>query len=632
MSQSQSAETGESAANPTRRKFIKGVTIGTGAATIGGVSTQTRLSPVQNSEALVPALAAVGLVGIAAGGVAIYSYDRFVNDPTQDVDENDPLENQAYSQALSNEGAFAQRRDNIGKDNRTKRFEDSLWSEVRAAGVRAFENGENASTALNNAVQRMEEVLNNRLVNIIRAWNAEMGSAQSVLQLKFENNLSNVQASGSDSLVDLEFEDTDSISDSDPSTYSTKVKNGFGGWVAEMDTVLRGSETVELWFQTYDGGTDGTVGSVLESITLEDGTSGSQLCMGPTRVSVDDPASDSSALLIDPWPYGTALDDTFTTYDTVRTDAETYLNNLETEYEKGTVEPSSVLTGRELMEEQGYVDENGELTEEYEGATDEERLAAESIASGMGAPDDAGVRARVNHASLSSERTGNLFIDFTGDGGSLSVGEIPASDYNYAIMGVTYDDGSFGVETLESEADDGTAQPIEVLEVIGAQERDFSYTDEEITVGAGGDVVIYEGTDPPEELANPSEYAGYQVDIETADSTETVDLSEITESGSQYIASTSLSEGTTVESITFRAPVNYEDIGGYDEGDTTVDLERLKEQQEIIENQQEQLEKLQNQATGGGGGFLPDVSVDSNSTIIAVVAVILVAFGLLGNN
>jgi hypothetical protein len=199
-------------------------------------------------------------------------------------------------------------------------------------------------------------------------------------------------------------------------------------------------------------------------------------------------------------------------------------------------------------------------------------------------------------------------------------------------MGVTYDDGSFGVETLESEANDGTAQPIEVLEVIGAEERDFSYTDEEITVGSGGDVVVYEGTDPPEELANPSEYEGFQVDIETADSTATVDLSEITESGSQYIASTSLSEGTTVESITFRAPVNYEDIGGYDEGDTTVDLERLKEQQETIENQQEQLEKLQNQGTGGGGGFLPDVSVDSNSTIIAVVAVILVAFGLLGNN
>jgi hypothetical protein len=96
-------------------------------------------------------------------------------------------------------------------------------------------------------------------------------------------------------------------------------------------------------------------------------------------------------------------------------------------------------------------------------------------------------------------------------------------------MGVTYDDGSFGVEALESEANDGTAQPIEVLEVIGAEERDFSYTDEEITVGSGGDVVVYEGTDPPEELANPSEYEGFQVDIETADSTATVDLSEIAE-------------------------------------------------------------------------------------------------------
>jgi len=77
--------------------------------------------------------------------------------------------------------------------------------------------------------------------------------------------------------------------------------------------------------------------------------------------------------------------------------------------------------------------------------------------------------------------------------------------------------------------------------------------------------------------------------------------------------------------------VSYEEYSSYSSGDTTVDLQRLQEQEDVISRQQKQIEALQNQG-GGGGGFLPDVSVDSNSTIIAAVAVILVAFGLLGNN
>ena len=87
------------------------------------------------------------------------------------------------------------------------------------------------------------------------------------------------------------------------------------------------------------------------------------------------------------------------------------------------------------------------------------------------------------------------------------------------------------------------------------------------------------------------------------------------------------SDGNEVDSATFEQSGEPQDDSNYITQEEWDDLEQ--QNQELIEK----YEESQNDGSlGGGGGFLSDIGTDSNSTIIAAVAVVLVAFGLLGNN
>lgn len=262
---------------------------------------------------------------------------------------------------------------------------------------------------------------------------------------------------------------------------------------------------------------------------------------------VDDPEGDGDSYWAhEPWHYKEGIEDYWTLYQSVFDGAESFLNDLEAEWEQGRVDPSQVLTGRELLREQGYIGEDGEITDEFLDAHQGERLAAESIAAGIGVPDDDDLMVRIEHADLDDETDGRLFIRFAEDVDRvLEVGTLSADDYEYATFAHVDDEDEDVIRTLES--DDGD---IEILEIYG------------------------------------------------------------------------LDEGESVE---------YQQFEG-NPGDDEIDMDRIEDQQEILDAQEELLEEIADELGGGGGlGIdwpgLPDW--EDMTTEQKIMAVAFVAIGLL---
>lgn len=88
----------------------------------------------------------------------------------------------------------------------------------------------------------------------------------------------------------------------------------------------------------------------------------------------------------------------------------------------------------------------------------------------------------------------------------------------------------------------------------------------------------------------------------------------------------------TINSITNKDGNEVDSFQTESRNNQTADVSKLQEELDQIREEQQRLqEESQSTVGGGGGGFLSDIGTDSNSTIIAAVAVVLVAFGILNN-
>lgn len=148
------------------------------------------------------------------------------------------------------------------------------------------------------------------------------------------------------------------------------------------------------------------------------------------------------------------------------------------------------------------------------------------------------------------------------------------------------------------------------------------YTEYVPTDSSGNEIGFESGTKYDPATWNKPLYIAYEYTEETQDGTTTE---------SDFVQ---LEDSFTIQTIEDKNGNEVSSFQTTSRNNQTADVSKLQEELDQLREEQQRLqEESQNDGSlGGGGGFLSDIGTDSNSTIIAAVAVILVAFGLLGNN
>lgn len=181
-----------------RRAVLKAI----GAATAGTLAASSSNAAAQ-SGSLPPVLS--GLEATAGGlGAGVWRAPReffaSFSDDWSDVESTIKAQN-AYSTAVSLVAAFERPREEFEYIAERGRFEDNLWAEVRAAGYRAFEDDQDADAALDDAQDRMDDVLADALRSAVAAANAELESNIPIIEVHWD-----VDNTTNNGYIDADFE------------------------------------------------------------------------------------------------------------------------------------------------------------------------------------------------------------------------------------------------------------------------------------------------------------------------------------------------------------------------------------------------------------------------------------------
>ena len=154
----------------TRRDLLRRSAVG--AATVGAVSTgaiQLDHGPVQNSQAIAPAVVAGGVGASAAVGWALREYEIVGSDSPAEGLTADALRNESYNTSRTRKSTNA----STVIDNRNigDGIEHNAWSDGKFAAIEQLNEQESQENVLNAAESAIAEYETTIKRNIYRTWN-----------------------------------------------------------------------------------------------------------------------------------------------------------------------------------------------------------------------------------------------------------------------------------------------------------------------------------------------------------------------------------------------------------------------------------------------------------------------------
>jgi len=641
-----------------RRTFMKTVGTVAGASALGVGSMQSdRLSPVQESEAIAPAvvgglLLAGGVSGAVVGvaGTAAY-YKYFGNNDVDvsDIEQHNAVDDVHYVSSViegQRAGSTGVRQmvksDYIDPPLDENAYAKAAFSEFETAAAIDIINGNNAQ-AENSARRANREQTTIAYSTVIRGFNqALIGDDENdgliqALVTSFQHStgqwtIDNKSLKGSSNELHR-IHPTSSMNGWEPVPASEHLDsdgNGTGKYLvfkrewtpseapvdpAEIDEI---QGPVEIYGIAAETEFEDSVVIAPNGKFIDHSTPG----IGRANFHVSHPDTGDATPLKGKlyWDALSAID---STYEDLHNDKiPTYVTELDNSLSEGLIDPADLFSPRDALR---HFDQTDERTQ----------MAARMAFHGIGAPgSDYTFSAEIAHEDLVSDsKWGQLYVSFASgvDGYTLEPGTvIPSTDYRVAYFGYHREDtGEWTERMLTGNYD------LEILDVTDVEDE-VDVETEGRTAGTNGEVLVWdeeEQGEAPDILKYPNDHSDWRIAIggATNSSTHTPDeVSEETE-GKYRLPSTALNEGELVERIRWIRPpkldrrVEYlNDLGSVSEDQITTRLER---QSELIEK----IESLESTA-GGGGGVLFDDGIPSLPGLTALESLIVVAAGALGFN
>ena len=594
----------------TRRGLMRTVGVSAGAAaTIGGAS-QLDAAPVGEADALLPVAPIVIGVGATAG---VHLIEEWAAGTDGSVDTSDVLEDQIYNVGTSvadgRESFEAEMQANfIDSPEGTSPYANVAWQEIRAAVVEAVVNGESEATAETNATEALDEQTTYSIYNILQRWNTGLEAMIEAAVIDIEESVGSITLNGVPGFG------SQSTFDSGWSGMSVASVTS-GGYAAAENT----SFSLPTPFDQVDEIEEEPVIYGLatpdDSRAIAPGLQGFGDSYGSMRPEISVTHSSlSDAMVLDTMLYHNVIGRIDTEYQSISSNLSTAVTNIYNAVEEGAIDPADVLSSRDIMDE-------------FSSSSAQERMAAEMVAIGANVPESAGYQAKVSHPDLSSDSLwGQLYIRYAD--GATDPAEpapgvtIPSADYDMAYLGFHSENaGEYRSRVLSGGSD------LQILDVDGLPDQSSVSIGDDLLADSNADVVIYEGSDPPEPIEFPQDHSDWTIVVDGGVNTSSHSPTEVEVDGEKYVLeATGLNAGESVEAVRLVPPTNYSQPVEYvadptnpDDGNTAEQLQALRDT----------VDSLEGELGGGGGGFtIPGLGdIGSGGIIVGALTLVAVVIG-----
>lgn len=621
----------------TRREvFRRGAAIGAGAAATvtAGTHVAPRHSPIGRARAVAPVVA-VGVVALGAGAVSGYNLAKWSNPDTEDVDLEGVLEDQIYEAAMSvrdGRGDIVEQMQHEflnPSDPQATPYGRSAWQEIRVEVARAAVNGDSQSDAQSGALEALNRQTTRSIINVTERYNTALNALVQQLVTDYEESVGVLDIGGGQTIKNPHEPATgDWISPVEAS----ETADGHMLYEVPVDTPIDPTEiegrdealtTYAMAAETGGGGDSVrfphlTTEWFSNSFASQEKAAGDDVVMRATHSAL------STEVVVDLNLWYQVLSKIETAYNGIQSDLNDYVTNLYDAIGQGAIDPSDIIGP-------------SEIADQFSDSGNQSRLAAELVAIGAQAPSDSSYRATISHPDLAADELECVFFPQLADGADPTLRPgmtLSSSDYRMAYIGYeNASTGEFETRTLSGDSD------LEIHDLEGVEGQESVDVADGSTAGTDGEVTVYSGDSPPEPLANPEseDYQGWQIVVSGANNQYTAPVTEPEQSNGDYVlATTSLAEGETIESIEIVPSVEYSRSVDYVADPTTVDSEQTIARMENLRQQVDDLEAALEEDDGGGGGpglILPDgVNFGGSSSLLLLGGAAVLGYIGLTNN
>ncbi|WIV67100.1 hypothetical protein [Natrialbaceae archaeon AArc-T1-2] len=635
----------------TRRQALRrGATTAGAIAAIGagGSKVAPQYAPIGRAQAA-PPLAGAVMIGAYAG--ARYTYSQ-LRDEDPDIDSDDVIEDQIYhaaetlSTGRESVEAEVEAQYTDGDGSRTENPENTpygraAYQDIRAAVARAAVDGDGESDAISASHDALDRRTTIAVINQISRWNDLINGLAEQITLGIEEGVHVLHSQDDDterftdrSVSDIEEEYGSDYVSSDPDgdaritpVEASQVNDdSYAIWEWDLDLPVDPDEIDE-----YDGDS--------YSIYALCPTIGEDMLFHPlddlSDLSVDDWTGDHPVVRRDAiWAhhsdlptirlitlevdggYRLSLRAINEAYINIQSDIPDLVESLYAGFAQGELDPADILSS------QGIVDQ-------FADSSEQSRLAAELLAVGAEVPDETGYRATISHPDLEADELEGLLYPQFGDAEPVSITPgtvLESDDYDMAYFGYeSAIDDSFETELLSGD------EPLEVIDTDGLEDQQ-TVDGAGDTAGDDGRVIVHEGDDPPEPIADPTheDYDGWKIRVYGETNDHTADLTDVIEDGDDYVLEqTDLEYGETVESVEIVPSVDYSRSIDYVADPTEVDSEETIERMDNLRDQVDELEEALDDDDDGGVALpgMPDDPFEAGGALagFAIIAVVITA-------
>ena len=322
----------------TRRDLLRRSAVG--AATVGAVSTgAVRLDhgPVQNSQAIAPAVAAAGVGGSIAVGWALREFEVVGSDSLPEGLTPDALQNEMYTRAneraSSNKSTFVDNR-NIIESGITF----TAFSDAKISAIEGLNDQKSQDDIQNDGIAEIDDHETTILKNLQRSWNETAKQFESFVESASEHPDLNYEDVGKDGNIYVfdsgHSTDSSSIDGYEFHTETYELPDG-----TEIDNhVIRVLATAHFDYYEWS----------LHHSTMEDRDS-SYLTYGYKAV-VDDADGEREVDYLVHNEWNSLVTEVQNAFDDVRDEFTMWLDHAYSEVQSGQIETGDLLTPREQAE------------------------------------------------------------------------------------------------------------------------------------------------------------------------------------------------------------------------------------------------------------------------------------------
>jgi len=323
----------------TRRDLLRRSAVG--AATVGAVSTGAiRLDhgPVQNSQAIAPAVVAAGVGGSMAVGWALRDYDPLGFDDAPDGLSSEALQNEIYTRA--NERASSNKSTFIDNKNIIESgITFTAFSDAKILSIDGLNDQKTQDQIQEDGISEINQHETTILKNLQRSWNETVDQFHSFVQSAREHPDMSTEDIGKSGLV-YDFEEgtvtaSGSFTGYEIATQTFELPDG--SEIDDREIRVENDDFDYYYFSLHDtGATDS--GKDLDALTYG------------FRAYVDDVEGDRSVYYLDHDEWSSLITEVQNAFDQVRDDFTMWLDTAYSEVQSGEIDTESLLSPREHAE------------------------------------------------------------------------------------------------------------------------------------------------------------------------------------------------------------------------------------------------------------------------------------------